>query len=64
MALLGNYSIILKNPATFIGGTQVSNCRNAMGGIGQLRQRYYPETSGGLPTTTALPEGYIILILG
>lgn len=59
MALLGNYSIILKNPATFIGGTQVSNCRNAMGGIGQLRQRYYPETSGGLPTTTALPEGYL-----
>ncbi len=59
MALLGNYSVILKNPATFIGGTQVSNCRNAMGGTGQLRQRYYPETTGGLPTTTALMEGYL-----
>jgi len=59
MALLGNYSVILKNPATFIGGTQVSNCRNAMGMTGQLRQRYYPETSGGLPTTTAIPEGYL-----
>lgn len=59
MALLGNYSVILKNPATFIGGTQVSNCRNAMGQIGQLRQRYYPETLEGLPSTTALPEGYL-----
>jgi len=59
MALLGNYSVILKNPATFIGGTQVSNCRSAFGGTGQLRQRYYPETTGGLPTTTALPEGYL-----
>lgn len=59
MALLGNYSVILKNPATFIGGTQVSNCRNAFNGIGQLRQRYYPETLEGLPSTTALPEGYL-----
>jgi hypothetical protein len=59
MALLGNYSVILKNPATFIGGTQVSNCRNAFNGTGQLRQRYYPETTEGLPTTTALPEGYL-----
>ena len=59
MALLGNYSIILKNPATFIGGTQVSNCRNAMGGTGQLRQRYYPYETSGLPLTTALMEGYL-----
>lgn len=59
MALLGNYSVILKNPATFIGGTQVSNCRSAFNEMGQNRQRYYPETSGGLPTTTAIPEGYL-----
>lgn len=59
MALLGNYSIILKNPATFIGGTQVSNCRNAFNGSGQLKQRFYPETVDGLPLTTALPEGYL-----
>lgn len=59
MALLGNYSVIHKNPATFIGGTQVSNCRSAFGQAGQLRQRYYPDTTGGLPTTTALPEGYL-----
>lgn len=59
MALLGNYSVILKNPATFIGGTQVSNCRSAFSSMAQNRQRYYPETSGGLPTTTALPEGYL-----
>lgn len=59
MALLGNYSVILKNPATFIGGTQVSNCRNAFNAMGQNRQRYYPETTGGLPATTALQEGYL-----
>ena len=59
MALLGNYSVILKNPATFIGGTQVSNCRSAFNSMAQNRQRYYPETSGGLPLTTALPEGYL-----
>lgn len=58
MALLGNYSVILKNPATFIGGTQVSNCRNAFGETGQLRQRYYPETTDGLPQTTGLAQGY------
>lgn len=59
MSLLGNYSVILKNPATFIGGTQVSNCRSAFNGTGQLRKRYYPEDVSGLPTTTSLPEGYL-----
>lgn len=59
MALLGNYSVILKNPVTFIGGTQVSNCRSAFNSMAQNRQRYYPATSGGLPTTTAIPEGYL-----
>ena len=59
MALLGNYSIILKNPATFIGGTQVSNVRSAFNASGQLKQRFYPETIDGLPLTTALPEGYL-----
>ncbi len=59
MALLGNYSVILKNPATFIGGTQVSNCRNAFNANAQNLQRFYPETTGGLPLTTAIPEGYL-----
>lgn len=58
MALLGNYSVILKNPATFIGGTQVSNCRNAFNENGHLRKRFYPEVEG-LPATTAIPEGYL-----
>lgn len=57
--LLGNYSVILKNPATFIGGTLVSNCRSAFNSMAQNRQRYYPEMSDGFPTTTALPEGYL-----
>lgn len=43
MALLGNYSVILKNPATFIGGTQVSNARSAFGASGQNLQMYYPD---------------------
>lgn len=56
MALLGNYNIFLKNPATYIGGTQLSNCRNSFNATGQMRQRYYGESSGGgLPTTAALP---------
>jgi len=59
MALLGNYSVILKNPATFIGGTQVSNVRSAFNASGQLKQRFYPGTIDGLPLTTALPEGYL-----
>lgn len=59
MALLGNYSVILKNPATFIGGTQVSNCRSAFNASAQNKQRFYPETTGGLPLTTAIPEGYL-----
>ncbi len=57
--LLGNYSVILKNPATFIGGTQVSNCRSAFSANGQNKQRFYPEDIGGLPLTTAIPEGYL-----
>lgn len=57
MALLGNYSIILKNPATFIGGTQVSNVRSAFNATGQIRQRYYADTADGLPTTASLPTG-------
>jgi hypothetical protein len=59
MALLGNYSVILKNPATFIGGTQVSNCRNAFNATGQNLRRFYPECPCGLPLTTSLPEGYL-----
>ena len=58
MALLGNYSVILKNPVTFIGGTQVSNCRSAFGGNGQNLQMYVGESeSGGLPATASLPTG-------
>lgn len=57
MALLGNYSVILKNPFTPIGGTQVSNCRSAFGASGQNRQRYYADTAEGLPLTASLATG-------
>lgn len=56
--LIGNYSVILKNPATFIGGTQVSNCRSAFGAEGQMLQMYYGESEGGgLPLTASLDTG-------
>ena len=58
MALLGNYSVILKNPVTFMGGTQVSNCRSAFSASGQNAQMYYGESEGGgLPLTSSLPTG-------
>lgn len=58
MALLGNYSVTISNPATYIGGTQVSNCRNAFGMSGQNLQMYYGESEGGgLPFTASLPTG-------
>jgi len=57
MALLGNHSIILKNPATFIGGTQVSNVRSAFNATGQLRGRYYGSNDSGLPLTASLGSG-------
>lgn len=58
MALLGNYSVILKNPATFIGGTQLSNCRNAFNEAGQNMQMYFGESAGGgLPLKSSLPTG-------
>lgn len=58
MALLGNYSVILKNPATFIGGTQVSNARSAFNMEGQMLQMYYGESEGGgLPLTASLDTG-------
>ncbi len=59
MALLGNYSVTISNPATYIGGRQVSNCRNAFNMIGQLRQRYYGcDCGGGLPLTHGMAQGY------
>lgn len=57
MALIGNYSVYLKNPATYIGGTQVSNCRNAFGESGQNLQMYYSESGTVLPLTTSIPSG-------
>ena len=58
MALIGNYSAYLKNPATYIGGVQVSNVRNAFNESGQNLQMYYGESQGGgLPFTASLPTG-------
>lgn len=58
MALIGNYSIYLKNPATYIGGVQVSNVRNAFGESGQNLQMYYGQSeNGGLPLTSSMSTG-------
>lgn len=70
MALLGNYSVILKNPATFIGGTQVSNCRSAFDASGQNEDSFYSDDGNGLPATasgqtgTEPPYSYILPIKG
>lgn len=57
MALIGNYSVYLKNPATYIGGTQVSNCRSAFGASGQNLQMYYGESGTVIPLTSSIPSG-------
>lgn len=58
MALLGNYSVYLANPATYIAGVQVSNVRNAFNMEGQMLQMYYGESEdGGLPLTSSLDTG-------
>jgi ABC-type transporter Mla MlaB component len=58
MALIGNYSVYLKNPATYIGGVQVSNVRSAFNQEGQMLQMYYGESEGGgLPFTASLDTG-------
>lgn len=66
MALLGNYTVYLKNPATYIGGFAVSNVRSAFSSTGQNRQRYYADTTDGLPLTASLATGteppYSVLI--
>lgn len=66
MALLGNYTVYLKNPATYIGGVAVSNVRSAFNSTGQNRQRYYADTAEGLPLTASLATGteppYSVLI--
>lgn len=66
MALLGNYTVYLKNPATYIGGVAVSNVRSAFSSTGQNRQRYYADTTDGLPLTASLATGteppYSVLI--
>lgn len=49
MALIGNYSVYLKNPVTYIGGTAVSNTRNAFGESGQNLQMYYPDATDQAP---------------
>ncbi len=58
MALLGNYNVFTKNPATYIGGTQLSNVRSAFNMEGQMLQMYYGESEGGgLPLTASLDTG-------
>lgn len=57
MALLGNYTVTMANPATYIGGTQVSNCRNAFNQSGQNLQMYFSESGQVIPFTTSIHSG-------
>lgn len=56
MALLGNYSVLNKNPGRALGGSTVADSRAAFNKSGANRNRYVsPE---GFAPTSAVPNGY------
>lgn len=56
MALLGNYSVLNKNPGRSFGGSTVSDNRSEYGKSGALRGRYCQ--TGGFSALTSVPSGY------
>jgi len=56
VALLGNYSVLNKNPGRAFGGSTVSDSRAQWGKSGALRGRYCQ--TGGFSALTAVPSGY------
>ncbi len=57
MALIGNYSVLLKSPATFIAGSTVSDNRAAANNSGQCRGRFVGSEGGGFARVASHPEG-------
>lgn len=56
MALLGNYSVILKSPCRNMSGSSISDNRANINVAGQMRGRYVGWSTIG--SRTALPNGY------
>lgn len=56
MALLGNYSVLNKNPGRALGGSTVADSRAAFNKSGANRNRYV--SPQGFDSTSAVPNGY------
>ncbi len=56
MALLGNYSVLNKNPGRALGGSTVADSRAAFNKSGANRNRYV--SPNGFAPTSAVPNGY------
>lgn len=56
VALIGNYSVLLKSPASFLAGSTVSDNRAARTNGGQCRGRF-TGASGGFAAVASHPEG-------
>lgn len=57
VALVGNYSVLLKSPASFDAGSTVSNNRAAFNGSGKSRGRFVGADGGGFPGVSSHPQG-------
>lgn len=56
MALIGNYSVLNKNPGRAFGGSTVSDTRAQWGKSGAARGRYVQ--TGGFDPLSSVPDGY------
>lgn len=57
MALIGNYSVLLKSPATFLAGSTVSDNRAAQTNGSQCRGRFVGADGLGFPGVASHPQG-------
>lgn len=57
VALIGNYSVLLKSPGTFLAGSTVRDNRAAWTNGGQCRGRFVGSEGGGFPGVASHPQG-------
>ncbi len=58
MALIGNYSVLNKNPGRALGGSTVADSRGAWNKSGANRNRYVGTGDAGFDPKSAVPNGY------
>lgn len=56
--LIGNYSVLNKNPGRAFGGSTVSDSRGQLGKSGAVRGRYFGDAGLGFIKTEGTPRGY------